>query len=119
MKKIIYGLVLAMVPLINTAAENEVKAYLTGDTLFYNQDYQIMPAKKIKKAVYYGVVKDIDDENIATIAVYDKKDQTLLALLKRMNSGQKKANNAIITRMERSKKQMFTLYYSMMKKTAK
>lgn len=87
MKKIIYGLVLAMVPLINTAAENEVKAYLTGDTLFYNQDYQIMPAKKIKKAVYYGVVKDIDDENIATIAVYDKKDQTLLALLKRIASG--------------------------------
>ena len=87
MKKIIYGLVLAMVPLVNTAAENEVKAYLTGDTLFYNQDYQIMPAKKIKKAVYYGVVKDIDDENIATIAVYDKKDQTLLALLKRIASG--------------------------------
>ena len=87
MKKIFYGLVLAMVPLINTAAENEVKAYLSGDTLFYNQDYQIMPAKKIKKAVYYGVVKDIDDNNIATIAVYDKKDHTLLALLMRIASG--------------------------------
>ena len=69
------------------AAENDLKAYLSGDTLFYNQDYQIMPAKKIKKAAYYGVVKDIDDENIATIAVYDKKDQTLLALLKRIASG--------------------------------
>ena len=87
MKKIIYGLFLAIVPLMNAAAENEVKAYLSGDTLFYNQDYQIMPAKKIKKAVYYGVVKDIDDNNIATIAVYNKKDQTLLALLKRIASG--------------------------------
>ncbi|MBO7456274.1 MAG: energy transducer TonB [Paludibacteraceae bacterium] len=86
MKKIIYGLVLAVVPLINAAAD-EVKAYLTGDTLFYNQDYQIMPAKKIKKAVYYGVVKSINDDNIATIAVYDKKDQTLHALLKRIASG--------------------------------
>ena len=87
MKKVIYGLFLAIVPLMNAAAENDLKAYLSGDTLFYNQDYQIMPAKKIKKAVYYGVVKDIDDNNIATIAVYDKKDQTLLALLKRIASG--------------------------------
>ena len=87
MKKIIYGLFLAIVPFMNAAAENDLKAYLSGDTLFYNQDYQIMPAKKIKKAVYYGVVKDIDDNNIATIAVYDKKDHTLLALLKRIASG--------------------------------
>ncbi len=88
MKKIIYGLFLAVLPFIYTTAESAPNAYVSGETLYLDQEYQPMPAKKAKKAAYYGVVKDVNADNIASIAVYDKKDNTLHAIWNRIASGE-------------------------------
>ena len=88
MKKIIYGLFLAVLTFFYATAESAAKAYVAGDTLYLDQDYQHIPAKKAKKATYYGVVKDVDDNNIAAIAVFDKKDNTLYAIWNRIASGE-------------------------------
>lgn len=88
MKKIIYGLFLAVLPFVYASAESDAKSYVAGDTIYLDQEYNHMPAKKAGKAVFFGVVKAVDDDNTATIAVYDKRDSTLHALWNRVASGE-------------------------------
>jgi len=69
----------------------ERTCYQLGDTVFYYQDHQTghAPKAKKKKVVSFGVVKNIDEkDNVATIQVYDAQDSTLIAIQKRIASGQ-------------------------------
>lgn len=72
---------------------NELTSYQVGDTILFFEDHQAGHAKKAKKAkkqkvVSYGVVKSIDEDNVANIEIFDNEDNTLKAIHSCIASGE-------------------------------
>lgn len=93
MKKLLFLSALLCCSMMSNAKDvvTERTSYQLGDTVFFYQQNQTAKAKKAKKKKVesYGIVKHLDEKtNVATIQVFDAKDNTLIAIHKRIASGE-------------------------------